>query len=282
MIGGEIAPNDVDVPRAASLEVCPTTSSMATISRKTYPGIYLQKQCSMPSWRGWMRLMRCADIRLHVRLLYHPPRMISTIGHADYLDLIMPSIDGPNYANLKIPVVPRHPRTNKRFFELEPTSFLSALYVPISKHFAKVFKPTDPISPYYDETVDGLFVLHLRRGNFDRIVGILLNTLPGTTGTTVLTSFRNAQHPFWQVTGRGKCRSVPKALFPQRGTDCESREGREKEARRTMQHLHHDEWKGQSVGRAQGGIVGGVSTSRAGVCREWSGCPRSPFMARRD
>ena len=59
-------------------------------------------------------------------------------------------------------------KTNKRFFELEPTSFLSALYASISTHFAKVFKPTDPLSPFYDETLDGLLVLHLRRGDFDQ------------------------------------------------------------------------------------------------------------------
>ena len=41
-----------------------------------------------------------ADIRLHVRLLHHPPRMTSTIGRTDYSDQIMRSIYGPNYANL--------------------------------------------------------------------------------------------------------------------------------------------------------------------------------------
>ena len=41
----------------------------------------------------------------------------------------------------KIPVVPRHPRTNKRFFELELTSLLSALYAPISKHFIQTNRP---------------------------------------------------------------------------------------------------------------------------------------------
>ena len=61
---------------------------------------------SCQSWRGCMRPMHrdtqrnSADIRLHARLLYHPPRMISTIGRADYSDQIMASIYGPNYANL--------------------------------------------------------------------------------------------------------------------------------------------------------------------------------------
>ena len=33
----------------------------------------------------------------------------------------------------------------RRRAEAELSSFLSALYAPISKHFAKVFKPTDPL-----------------------------------------------------------------------------------------------------------------------------------------
>jgi hypothetical protein len=109
------------------------------------------------------------------------PRRLFQVGSAIY---------GPNYANL--PLGPRHPRTNKRFSELEPTSFLSALYVPISKHFAKVFKPTDPISPYYDETLDEQLVLNLRRGDFDQHCWNFTEHSSGYNCTTVLTSFRTA------------------------------------------------------------------------------------------
>ena len=60
----------------------------------------------------------------------------------------------------KIPVVPRHPRTNKRFFELELTSLLSALYAPISKHFIQTDRPI----LRRDSGQTRLWICTLRRG----------------------------------------------------------------------------------------------------------------------
>ena len=95
------------------------------------------------------------------------PRRLFGSDHA--LDLWPELRKSPIFTKFQwSPLIHAAYETNKHFFELEPTSFLSALYAPISKHFAKIFKPTDPISPYYDETLDGLLVLHLRRGDFDQ------------------------------------------------------------------------------------------------------------------
>ena len=184
-----------------------------------------------------------ADIRLHVCLLYHLPRMISTIGHVDYSVQIMPSIYGPNFANLSYSQ--NSPSSTQRTTNNSLNWSRHLSYPPymrsISKHFAKVFKPTDTLSP------------RLRTGSSSctssaetliSIAGISLNILLGTPSTTVLTSFRTAHHPFWPVKGR-KCRSVSKALFPERNTECGSREGCETESRWTSQDLHHDEWKGR-------------------------------------
>jgi hypothetical protein len=128
------------------------------------------------------------------------------------------------------------------------------------------------------------------------IAGISLNTLPGTTGTTVLTSFRTAHHPFWQVKG-GKCRSVSKALFPERSTECGSREGCETENRWTTQDMNgKDSWLAELRAALLKAGQWEVSTSRdlslrwehkadfassghvccaegTGVCRKWGECP---------
>jgi hypothetical protein len=131
----------------------------------------------MPSWRGVCDRRAVhrdterngVDIRLHVRLLYHPPRMISTIGHADYSDQIMPSIYGPNYANLPYSQNSSGPPSS---------AHQQAVLLNWSRHlFFRLYMRRYPNTfqrysnrqtPYYDETLDGLLVLHLRRGDFDQ------------------------------------------------------------------------------------------------------------------
>jgi hypothetical protein len=100
MVGGEMAPNDLDVPRADYFnEVCPKEERYIINGndlKKDLPWVPPAKICDRRAvHRDTER--NGADI---VRLLYHPPRMISTAGHADYSDQIMPSIYGPNYADL--------------------------------------------------------------------------------------------------------------------------------------------------------------------------------------
>ena len=107
MLRGEMAPNNADLPRAIFNEVCPKGERYITNGNDLERGlpwdppakvifnVLLEGVCAVH--RDTER--NSADIRLHVRLLCHLPRMIM-IGHADYSDQIISLIYGPNYANL--------------------------------------------------------------------------------------------------------------------------------------------------------------------------------------
>ena len=96
MVEGKMAPSNVDVPKAVSLdyfnEVCPKEERYIINGNDLRKGLPwdppAKSNFQCPPGEGVCTVHQDterhgADIRLHVRLLYHPPRMISTIRHPD-------------------------------------------------------------------------------------------------------------------------------------------------------------------------------------------------------
>ena len=83
-----MAPNDVDVPRAVSLDYFHESVQKSIINGSDIAtlGSTCKSNFQCPPGEVYASDTRCieiprADLRLHVRFLYHPPRMISMIGH---------------------------------------------------------------------------------------------------------------------------------------------------------------------------------------------------------
>ncbi|PFH46474.1 hypothetical protein AMATHDRAFT_43580 [Amanita thiersii Skay4041] len=169
IVGGPMGPNDVDVPRAISLDyfhqVCPNPYILRGESVKEGLG------GNPPAKQLVAALLEKIDA-IDARCIEIPR------GSAQIFDYILFGSKGvldvwPELSKSPIfthfgwsPLIHSAYNANRHFFELTSPS-LSSFYAPVSGHLPKIFSPMNPPSPPYPP-LDGLLVVHIRRGDFDQ------------------------------------------------------------------------------------------------------------------
>jgi hypothetical protein len=188
MVGGEMFSEDVDVPRAVSLdyfnEACPKEDRYILSGNDVKQGlpwdppakmlfnallekVYATDARCIEIPRGTDQIFDYMYVVYVTRCAYRLNDGFHRLFGSDRALGLWPELrKSPIFTKFRwSPLIHAAYKTNKHFFEIQQ-SFLAALYAPIAKHFAKIFKPKDPPYPPYD-TLDGLLVMHIRRGDFD-------------------------------------------------------------------------------------------------------------------
>ena len=180
MVRGEMAPIDVDVPRAVSLdyfsELCPNEERYIINDKDIKKDLSWDTSAKV-IFNALLQRVYAPDVRRYreERRRYSITCMSSVPPAANDLNDRPRRLFSSDYALdlwaefckslifSKFPVI--HAAYNKQFFELESTSFLSALYAFDIQTLCQGIQ-TDRYP--FPKTPDGLLILHFQCGDFDQ------------------------------------------------------------------------------------------------------------------
>ncbi|KAK2463845.1 hypothetical protein APHAL10511_004150 [Amanita phalloides] len=185
MVGSKMGPNDADVPRAVSLDyfnlVCPQEQRHIINGGEVKQGLW--NPTAKQLLNALVEKVHATDARC-IELPQGTEQVFDYIlfGSDKALDLWPLLRESPIFTQLGwSPLIRAAYKTNQRFFESAPSSLFASLYAPISKHFPKMFASAGPLLPPYDP-LDGLLVIHIRRGDFDKHCWHFINYSSGYNG----------------------------------------------------------------------------------------------------